>query len=145
MKRVFVMPTDLEALKRGQVVGAMYSENGQARLTKIKLVNGKYHVVGNNGTCRAYDGVIRYQKPDGNFLRLTEKEDKQLSTLKDGETMIVYRSSGAIVINGDTKSVLTRKEQVEQGNARQITINHKGEIVNDTGSSVLILEQVELA
>lgn len=145
MKRIVVNPFEVDAFNHGSVVKA-FTDNGSIVKVVKDIKTGKVYVAETLNTCTPYDLVVNYEKPSKNPLRLTEKETQQRLALKDNETMKVYRSSGAYVINGNTKQVMTREEQIKQGKARVIIIDNKHDTpISDSNALIQYGEECELA
>lgn len=142
MKKIAINPFQISAYKNGQIVDAFTDDNKRVR---VILKDGLTFIVETLSTLQPYDLIVDYEKPSKNPLRLTEKETQARHNLKEGETLTIYRSSGAQVIDGDTKRVMTREEQKAQGKAREIVIDNKHDTpLRDSNALINLGEQVEL-
>lgn len=124
IKKVVLSSYALDLLKQGAVVRGNDAETcGKVFIT---MKDGKLFAV--KGALKAFTSVELARERVGNPLNLTEKETTELLANKK---ITVYRSSG----EKDNGKPLTRKEQLEKGVAREITIelvNGSPIIVNDT-------------
>ena len=149
MKKIIIMPWDLEKLNRGEVVEGFTNENGNTQKIKVVKINDKIMSFNEPQGVRPYTKVVLENQEKDVPLNLGKEETARYLALKQGAQMQVIRSASVVVVSGDTKRVLTLAEQKAQGSARVITIErtpngHEPKIISDTGAQRTYLEQYEM-
>lgn len=149
MKKIIIMPWDIEKLERGDVVEGFTNENGNTQKIKVVKVNNKIMSFTEPQGVRPYTKINLYQDEKDVPLNLGKDETARYMSLKVGQRMQVIRSASVQVLNGDTLKTLTLAEQKARGQARIIEIERtpngqEPKLLSDTGAKRTYLEQYEI-
>lgn len=146
MKKIYVLPFDIEKLERGDVVIGYDDKRAQIKVVKV---DGKIMSFNEPQNVKPYTKINFYEDEKDVPLNLGKAETDHYRALKVGQHMTVTRSAGVRVVDGDASRPLKLQEQKLQGNARVITLErtpdgHEPKIIEDTGAKRTYLEEFEL-